>query len=570
MYKLVIENNRVVNKSATENIHYIDERYIDKLIFGYFKTFNGFDKSKLIDSILKQNPEDVDVEKLSNKAEFSFSIVHNDRLYLYRDCSASQKLYFSNADGKITISNSQYEVVKELKERKLSTIGVYSFLVHEYVLEPYSFFNNVFAVEKGNVLYANLSEMNNIEMKKIFEYGKLSLIEENDFSIDENIKILKELIIKAHEKRVGRNNGVLLSGGIDSCVSASVLKREIGVDDLESFTFTTKGALQSEWKEAKLCADRLGVNFNLLEVDPSDEFDIETTTSSNYPYFASALLSPLMKQAADKIGDTGFIFAGQDTRIHTPHVHYIDRVLISFVGKVNLNGIPSVAGHKKIVKVIDRLKSLTSYEEYTLNNLLHKHRKTKITGINSCEVNLLNNISSKFNKNKNLTLREFYNSMVDITIGHQHCSDNEYVNNCARKHGLYAQMPYFDWELIRFSASIPFEMRAKITSGRAGHSNKKKNVDKYLLRKAFEPYLPNELVYRDKAVCITNHDFLNKCMSPFVLNCEIKGFEENLDDILKYAKSNNGKWDVSNYEDVVEIQNIIFLNEIQNNYCNGF
>nr|WP_306671534.1 asparagine synthase-related protein [Endozoicomonas sp. ONNA2] len=154
-------------------------------------------------------------------------------------------------------------------------------------------------------------------------------------------------------------------------------------------------------------------------------------------------------------------------------------------------------------------------------------------------------------------------------MGFQNCSDGEYVSTCARVNGVYSQMPYCDWELLKFSASIPFSMRAKITSGRAGHSSKKKNVDKYLLRKAFEKYLPNELVYRDKAVCITNHDFLNGGMRPLISSAKIKGFESKLSEIITFAKANKDQFLISDYEDVVEIQNIIFLNEIQNKYCNA-
>lgn len=77
--------------------------------------------------------------------------------------------------------------------------------------------------------------MNEVRIGEMLHYiprGTLQSIEreslpieysENDYSEEENIRLLREKILEVHADWAGENNVVYLSGGIDSCVMLASL-----------------------------------------------------------------------------------------------------------------------------------------------------------------------------------------------------------------------------------------------------------------------------------------------------------------------------------------------------------
>jgi asparagine synthase (glutamine-hydrolysing) len=53
--------------------------------------------------------------------------------------------------------------------------------------------------------------------------------------------------------------------------------------------------------------------------------------------------------------------------------------------------------------------------------------------------------------------------------------------------GVEARVPFLDFDLVRVMNSIPSKVKLK------------RGVPKYVLKRAMEPYLPHEIVYREKA-----------------------------------------------------------------------
>ncbi len=135
-------------------------------------------------------------------------------------------------------------------------------------------------------------------------------------------------------------------------------------------------------------------------------------------------------------------------------------------------------------------------------------------------------------------------------------------------------MPFYDMELSEYSAKISMKLATKITNGKSGYGNKTKKVNKYLLRKAYKNDLPNEIIYRDKAVAITNHIYLNTVMKSYISDLFIdpkmkttEVYEKlNLSKLIDLALSNNGKWTINDYTTVVEIHNLLFLEIIARKY----
>ena len=62
-----------------------------------------------------------------------------------------------------------------------------------------------------------------------------------------------------------------------------------------------------------------------------------------------------------------------------------------------------------------------------------------------------------------------------------------YTDKMSMMVGVEARVPFLDFDLIKLMNSIPLDMKLK------------GQVQKYVLKKAMEPYLPSEVIYRQKA-----------------------------------------------------------------------
>ena len=69
-----------------------------------------------------------------------------------------------------------------------------------------------------------------------------------------------------------------------------------------------------------------------------------------------------------------------------------------------------------------------------------------------------------------------------------HMYDGKRADRCISKWGLEARVPFLDPEFINIYWSLPSEWRHP----------KYKGIEKWYLRKAFEGYLPNEVLWRKK------------------------------------------------------------------------
>lgn len=62
-----------------------------------------------------------------------------------------------------------------------------------------------------------------------------------------------------------------------------------------------------------------------------------------------------------------------------------------------------------------------------------------------------------------------------------------YTDKMSMMTGIEARVPFLDFELVKLMNSIPLDMKLK------------GSTQKYILKKAMEPYLPHEIIYRQKA-----------------------------------------------------------------------
>lgn len=100
--------------------------------------------------------------------------------------------------------------------------------------------------------------------------------------------------------------------------------------------------------------------------------------------------------------------------------------------------------------------------------------------LSNVELNSNNELENKFRKTNYLTIKWFMNTLVERT------------DRASMASGLEVRVPFADHRIFEYIYNVP----AKYKLGLVHNSEP---VEKYLLRKAFEKNIPNEVVYRKKS-----------------------------------------------------------------------
>ena len=500
------------------------------------------------------------------KGDFSFTLQVEGIIYLGSSRSATHPIYFRKLNDEFIYSIKLKDVVEASKKNSLSEEAAFQFLSYEYVADPLTLIQDVYKVPSANVLAVK----NDLSFSITEFTPQISSCNESD----ESLELFKESIYNAHENRVSETNtnALLLSGGVDSCISAIVLKDVVKNSNLDCFTFSTLNAEQDEFAEAKYTADYLDLNVERVIIDPNQAVDLEKIIhESNFFYPGAIMISAIARQAGEGIN----FFACQDTRLHTPSLNPLDKMVFSatpfqreIFSKV-MTLIPNVfSSNKTIGKVIDRGRFANDLPKYIRELFFHKHHinlgeyEADTTFFTSLDENV-NKVFTEFKGNS----RQIYNEIVKLAWHRQYSDDIQYLLSTTAQYNSQCQMPWYDEELAFNSAQLPMKQATKFVKGRAGHSSKSKKVNKYILRKTFDGLLPNEILFRDKAVCVTNHLFLKGCYKPYIEGMNINSllFNTSAGQQLKikglfelhYSKYLN--YQIADYNAVVEMQNIVAL-----------
>lgn len=566
------DRGRVHAETNPDNTVNID----DNTVLMDFRAYQGLDASKEINNwfqSVKSNKEYL------IDGEYSLvAVLHAEReLVLCRDWSGVGNIYYTVENNRAIVGTNVFEVLRERKNRAFSPYSCAEFLAFEFVSEPNTLFENIFCVPRG-------------KMVKIDQHGRVevrgsSSLNPQDSGPQDWSKGLRSKIISAHAKRVSDVNAIYLSGGIDSSVMAITLRRDLEIDNVLAMSFATIGAEQDETSDARSVAKQLGLQFERVEVDPNDPIDLlDLVSRTNAPY--PGLL--FLKATAECLKSSGHrgvnLFAGQDTRLHTPHYNAVDRVALNSLleypyirrlGSIVANGVKVLAGGGRAGRGMARASMMDDLTCYVAKFFFHFHKYSPVAR-SSIGRELVARLEKAVAHNVNFDAgsRYVFNNIVELAWDRQYTSDIAYMSGGTRSYGNGCSMPFYDKELSDFSAAIPMDLALKMTAGRAGHGASKKMVNKYVLREAYKADLTNEMIFRDKAVCVTNHLYLNGCMKeyissfferPLLLEGEM-GRKMELNKLFDRALKKNGSWQIDDYEEVVEVQNLLFLEAVARKY----
>jgi asparagine synthase (glutamine-hydrolysing) len=334
--------------------------------------------------------------------EFAFLLVDLAKkvFYVARDQLGVRSLYWTKNDDEFALS-SEVKALTDFSGVKQFPIGSYWSSDTDEIVRYYNFVGDI--------------------DKSVFSFGikgrKENYFNEADFSEQEICKNLRELFIKAVEKRMlsERKVACLLSGGLDSSTVSAIVAKMVGDYNLNTYSIGMKGA--TDLKYAQSMASYIKSNHVNIELDETEFLDaIEKTihqiesydTTSVRASVGNYLVSLYIKQHSD---DT-VIFCGDVS----------DEIFASYRG----------------------FSGEHSDDDFYAEN-----------------VKMLNNIQ-----------------YFDILRSDKSISGA----------GLEARVPFADKDFIDYVMKLPPSLK----------KFNKDRMEKYLFRKAFEEYMPFDILWRRK------------------------------------------------------------------------
>jgi hypothetical protein len=492
-----------------------------------------------------------------------------------RDISGLQTAYYYEDENSFHVSTQVHELAK-LKEDKLNEESIYQLLYFDFLWDGQTIYENIHQLKIGGKLLVNQK----LKIKN-YTFSQPKIIEkENTHSETENIKQLRKEIVNAHIPYVNAENIVFLSGGIDSVAMLIALDDLVEKEKIENHSFKVKGTKQDETVYAQSIADHLKIPLKIIERDISGEINNDSFRDAvlkmNNPYTGIWTFS---NQVSNK--DDRTYFAGQDTRLHTPALNRLDSLAFDMFlleKKIKplfilLNGL--LYPFRKIFDYFLKRKPITNkiflglrrafhlfdIESY-INLVYFKVDKAQIASY-KLPLEFYDKCIKKYDfSTKNIeNKRSLYNEIVSKKWVEQYVNDIRYMVDMVKNQGGKLAMPFYDMDLAKFSASIPFDLAIKTMEGESQFDDKKSIVKKYVLRESLKDKIDQKTFLRSKAVSQTEHITFNQGLGDVlkdIINKDLlvkKSFikKYKFKEFIKRFLDNENSWGISDEKYLLKV-----------------
>lgn len=436
-----------------------------------------------------------------------------NRLYLARDRVGIKPLYYYREDG-LFLFGSELKAIMNHRgfSRRISRDGLSLFLRYDYIRSPYTIFENTFKLEPGHYLCLQNGQL---EKHRYWDITESYNMHPCDISDDESCEMFEEIMTDSLRHRLVSDVpvGLFLSGGIDSSVVATLLRKNISVP-FKTFTigFDQEKYNEAEW--AARLADYLGTEH--VESYVSEDEAIETVSDIPSIYdepfgdtssIPTCVLSRLASEHVKVVmsGDGGDeLFCGYNHYIKCAYLASMIEKTPGIVRsglKAMLSGLSAdrLDGMGKTLGISSLRRRRNSYERNraTLLNIIKKdmpemYRSRRGTWAPE-------DMRSLFREPCDVLDSTFDDSFRAMESG-ELLTQMLYADFCAwlpddiltkvdrasMSTGLEAREPFLDHRIVHFAARLPSDLKYR------------NGETKYLLRRVLAKHIPRELYERPK------------------------------------------------------------------------
>jgi asparagine synthase (glutamine-hydrolysing) len=441
-------------------------------------------------------------EKLNGMWAFAICDKKNKKLFLSRDRFGKKPLYYTCLNGTFIFASELTTLTKHQKvETSLSERGLLKYFAYGYIPAPYTIFERIYKLPGGYSLTFHMDRCR-YDVSPYWEFvlEPVETVPRNPEKIWG--EQLRALISNAVERRLMADVplGIFLSGGIDSS-SITAFAQKAGTQRIKTFSIGFEDASFDESDYSNRVATALGTEHHhetlswnrakYLLPEISKRLDEPMGDSSLLPTYL--LSKSTRKHVTVALGGDGAdeLFAGYDPFLALRKAELYARL----VPKPIHRGIRMLAAR---LPVAHRNMSLDFKIKRTLRGLSYPKKLWNPVWLGPLDPAGLKDLF-----NRSIDVEDVYSeaieqwdacrqeSIIDKTLQFYtrlYLQDDILmkVDRASMMNSLEVRAPYLDIELADFVRKIPSSY--KFRNGQT----------KYILKKALEPVLPRDVVYRSK------------------------------------------------------------------------
>ena len=442
------------------------------------------------------------VQRLNGMWAFALWDSPRKRLFLSRDRFGKKPLFWFRREGTFGFASELTALLEHARcPRSVSRKALQKFFAYALIPAPHSLVEGVWKLPAGH----NLILEENGE-PRLTRYWRFRL-EPDDRLMSRPRSALAEDLLERLERAVKRRLmadvplGVFLSGGIDSTAVAALAAKHAGADRLRTFSIGFEETSFDESAYSRRAAGFLGTDHKCetLDLDKACDLLSEIFDKLDEPQGDNSLLPTwLLSRFARKHvtvalgGDGGDeLFAGYETFRGLRKAEYYARLVprpVHHALRALAGRLPVSHANLSLDFKIKRGMRGASHQPPLWNPVwlgaLEPDEIARLFGEPIDPEDLFSEAVEAWDActQPNLTDRtlQFYTELYlqDGILAK--------VDRASMMHGLEVRSPFLDLEVAEFARTLPHAL--KIRGG----------ITKYLLKKALEPVLPPDIIYRKK------------------------------------------------------------------------
>lgn len=457
---------------------------------------------------------DAMVEHINGMFAFALWDKNRQKLLIARDRFGEKPLYYGVFDGKLIFaSEPKVLLANPSVKNEINVDALRQYLSFDYVPAPHSIYKNIYKLpaahllilEKGEVKTRRYWNLSWKKGKKLHLSNSANGAKSEPPSLERSAEELRELLADAVRMRLVSDVplGILLSGGVDSSTVAA-FATQFSTEKVKTFSIGFEEDSFDESKFARQVATHLGTEHyeDKLSVEKAADLITEIGTWIDEPISDGSLIPTLLlsrfvrKHVTVALGGDGGdeIFAGYP-------MYYAHKVadFYSKVPQFLRNGliepiVNNLPVSNKNMSFDYKAKRFVAASKYDL--VTRHHSWFGSFSIDEQQQLLSKDVLA-------VTLNDIYRDAKELLkicdaeneIEQMQFLDINFymaediltkVDRASMAVSLEVRAPFLDPRVAEFAAQIPLEYKLKGNKG------------KYILKKAIEPLLPNNILHRPK------------------------------------------------------------------------
>ncbi|MAE70905.1 MAG: asparagine synthase (glutamine-hydrolyzing) [Gemmatimonadetes bacterium] len=446
------------------------------------------------------------MERLNGIYAFAIYDSRDDSMLVVRDGLGVKPLYYAETPGGFVFASEMKALLQEQSiPREIDRECVRHHLLYLWTPSPLTMLKAVRKLEPGHALRVRRSKV-----ERRWRFYDLPFGEEFvDWPKGDAIVQVRKYLTRAVERQLVSDVpvGAFLSGGLDSSSVVALAQRAMGTERLQCFTIGFEDpraeveGMAEDLPYAQRVAEYLGVDLHTIYVGPEmvDElqnmvFHLDEPQADPAPINA-LFISRLARENGIKVLLSGAggddIFTGY--RRHRalmiePLWGWLPESARGHLSWAAKQVPPSNELQRRLSKAfryadLDGDERIASYFQWIgadqLSSVFHPSLREEFeSGPRSPVLRSLDELSGDIPKLNRMLYLEAKYFLADHNLN--------YVDKVSMAHGVEVRVPLLDPELISLVARMPLNYKQR------------GSVGKWVLRRAMEPYLPREVLYRGK------------------------------------------------------------------------